>query len=186
MSDSLSINFSHVGVFVQNIDRMIDFYTRVLGFIMSDRGVLDNGTEIAFMTRNPREHHQVVLATGRPDGLSFNVIQQLSFRVGGLDQLREIYRRLVAENVVMEGPTLGPITHGNAISVYCRDPEGQRTEFFIDTPWYVHQPMRIPVDMSMNDAEMWAFVEGHARSLPGFKPLSEWHAEMDRKLAGVH
>ncbi len=182
MTESLSLAFSHVGMFVCDIDAMVDFYTRVMGFVCSDRGVLDNGARIAFMTRHPREHHQIVFATGRPDELPFDVVQQVSFRAGGLDQLRLMERRLRAEGVVMEGPTLGCITHGNAISVYFRDPEGHRTELFIDTPWYVHQPMRIPIDLSMPDEAVWAFVEGHARSLPGFRPIAEWHAEMDVKV----
>jgi catechol-2,3-dioxygenase len=31
-------------------------------------------------------------------------------------------------------------THGNAVSLYCRDPEGNRLEIFMDTPWYCDQP----------------------------------------------
>ncbi len=182
MVESVSLAFSHVGIFVRDIGPMVDFYTRVMGFTLSDRGILDNGAEIAFLTRNPREHHQVVLATGCPEGLPFDVVQQLSFRTGSLEQLRTMERRLRAEKVVMEGPTLGCITHGNAISVYFRDLEGHRTEIFIDTPWYVHQPMRIPIDISLPDEEVWALVERHARSLPGFKPIAQWHAEMDARV----
>jgi catechol 2,3-dioxygenase-like lactoylglutathione lyase family enzyme len=185
MSLSPSLAFSHVGVFVKDIERMVDFYTRVMGFVVSDRGVLDHGAKIAFLTRNPREHHQVVFAEGCPPDAAFDMVQQFSFRADCLDDLRGIREQVQAEGLVMEGPTLGTLTHGNAISFYFRDPEGHRTEIFIDTPWYVHQPMRIPYDLSRSDAEIWSFVEQHARSLPGFRPVAEWHAEMDAKVAAA-
>jgi catechol 2,3-dioxygenase-like lactoylglutathione lyase family enzyme len=177
-----AMNLSHVGLFVQNVDRMVDFYTRVFGFVLSDRGTLDTGGEIAFLTRNPREHHQLVIASGRPDNLPFNVVQQLSFRVSGLADLRAMQARLRTEPVTMEGPTLGPITHGNAVSLYFRDFEGHRTALFIDTPWYVSQPMRIPIDLSQSDEALWALIEAHARALPGFKPIAQWHAEMAERV----
>jgi catechol 2,3-dioxygenase-like lactoylglutathione lyase family enzyme len=185
MSRMPSLAFSHVGVFVKDIERMVDFYTRVMGFVASDRGVLDNGAKIAFMTRNPREHHQVVFAEGCPPDASFDRVQQFSFRAECLEDLRSMRTRVQAEGLVMDGPTLGTLTHGNAISFYFRDPEGHRTEIFIDTPWYVHQPMRIPYDLSLPDAEIWAFVERHARSLSGFRPIGEWHAEMDARVAAA-
>jgi catechol 2,3-dioxygenase-like lactoylglutathione lyase family enzyme len=31
--------FSHVGIFVRDLDRMVDFYTRVLGLLVNDRVV---------------------------------------------------------------------------------------------------------------------------------------------------
>ena len=59
---------------------------------------------------------------------------------------------------------LGPVTHGNALSVYFLDPEGNRVEFLIDTPWHVPQPYRIPVDLSLPDEELWASIEQHVRA----------------------
>jgi hypothetical protein len=72
---------------------------------------------------------------------------------------------------------LYPVSHGNALSVYFLDPEGNRIELFIDTPWYVEQPVRVPLDLSLPDAELWAWVERDARGRPGFKPVEEWRAE---------
>ena len=37
-----ALSFSHVGLFVHDIERMADFYTRLLGFAVSDRGELEN------------------------------------------------------------------------------------------------------------------------------------------------
>ena len=75
-----------------------------------------------------------------------------------------------------------PITHGNALSVYARDPEGNRLELFVDLPWYVNQPLAQALDLSLDDAALMMAAEAHARSLPGFRPRSEWRAEMARRM----
>ncbi|MGA9027807.1 MAG: VOC family protein [Steroidobacteraceae bacterium] len=172
---------SHVGLWVHDLERMEDFYTRVLGFTVTDRGQLPGPSgpvDLVFTSRDPDEHHQIVLARGRPAKLGFNVINQLSLKADSLSTLREMHRRLVAEKV----RDLIPVTHGNAISVYGLDPEGTRLELFIDTPWYVLQPLRVALDCSLDDEALMRRVEAHARSLPGFKPRSEWRAEMARRM----
>ena len=175
---SFSLTLSHFGIFVTDINRMVDFYTRFLGFAVSDRGPNPAG-EIVFMTRDPREHHQLVMASGRPADVSFNVINQISLRVDSLATLRELYQGLKGEPVEI----LGPISHGNALSVYFRDPEGNRVELLIDTPWYVPQPHRVPVDIMQSDDKVWAWIEKECRGTPGFKTRKEWVVEVERKIA---
>jgi len=175
---SFSLTLSHFGMFVTDINRMVDFYTRFLGFAVSDRGQNANG-EIVFLTRDPREHHQIVMAAGRPADVSFNVINQISLRVDSLGTLRELYQGLKEEPVEI----LGPISHGNALSVYFRDPEGNRVELLIDTPWYVPQPHRLQVDIMQTDEQLWAGIEKNCRSMPGFKSRKDWMAEVEQKIA---
>src|SRR5665647_1966626 len=91
MSMRPKLSFSHMGIFVTDLEKMVDFYTRVIGLVVSDRDLMKDGREIAFMTLDPREHHQVVFATGRPADLAYNMIQQLSFRAESLAALREMY-----------------------------------------------------------------------------------------------
>jgi catechol-2,3-dioxygenase len=176
---SFSLAFSHVGIHVTDIERMTDFYTRVLRFVVSDRGKTSQGGDIVFMTRDPAEHHQFVMATGRPSDLQYNIVNQISFRVDSLQTLRDLHEELKAESGVK---ILGPITHGNALSVYFLDPEGNRIEFLIDTPWHVPQPFRIPVDLALPDDKLWASIEKHVRATPGFKPMAEWKAEIRKKI----
>lgn len=175
---SFSLTLSHFGMFVTDVGRMVDFYTRFLGFAVSDRGPNPNG-EIVFMTRDPREHHQLVMASGRPKDLQFNVINQISLRVDSLATLRELYLGLKDEPVEI----LGPISHGNALSVYFRDPEGNRVELLIDTPWYVPQPHRVPVDIMQPEKELWGGIEKHCRGIPGFKSRQEWMGDIEKKIA---
>ncbi|MGZ8231621.1 MAG: VOC family protein, partial [Burkholderiales bacterium] len=101
---SYHLTLSHVGLYVKDMPRMLDFYTGFLGFPVSDRGPSRGGGEIVFMTRDPREHHQLVLANGRPDDLPFNIVNPLSFRVDCLATLRELHAGLRNEDVVELGP----------------------------------------------------------------------------------
>lgn len=179
MSNTPSVAFSHVGIFVSDMDTMVNFYTRFLGMVVTDREVEGAG-EIAFLTRDSREHHQLVMVTGRAVD-SVSTVQQLSFRVDSLDSLREMHAKLKTEPVV----DLGPVTHGNAISAYFRDPEGNRVELFVDTPWYVAQPLRIPVDLSLEAEEIWQHVEKLVRSRPGFRSREQWQEETAKKLSAA-
>jgi catechol 2,3-dioxygenase-like lactoylglutathione lyase family enzyme len=175
------LSFSHMGMHVTDVARMEDFYTRVLGFTVTDRGELETPRgriALVFLSRDPSEHHQIVLASGRPADAGFNPINQISFRVDDLGALREMHARVTKEGVQQ----LYPVSHGNALSVYFHDPEGNRVELFIDTPWYVKQPLRIPLDMGLSDADLWAHVEAEARKLPGFQPVEQWSADLGRKM----
>ena len=178
MSQDMKLSFSHVGLFVTDLEKMVDFYTRHLGLVISDREKRPDGSEIAFLTGDPREHHQVVFASGRPADLQYNMIQQISFRAQSLPALREVHNELLKEPIV----ELGAVTHGNAISSYFRDPEGNRLEIFIDMPWHVPQPFRIPLEMGRSDDELLSFVEDSVRSQAGFVSRAEWSANMAKKL----
>ena len=173
-----SLTFSHVGIYVSDMARMVDFYTRFLGFAVADRGPNPNG-EIAFLTRDPREHHQFVLVSGRPSDLPFNIVNQLSFRVDSLGTLKELHEGLKHEAVT----EITTLTHGNALSCYFRDPERNRVELLIDTPWYVPQPHRLLIDLTLPDAELWAIIEKHVHATPGFKPQAEWKKDIERRIA---
>ncbi len=174
----MKLSFSHVGLFVTDPEKMVDFYTRHLGLVISDREKRPDGSEIAFLTGDPREHHQVVLASGRPADLQYSMIQQISFRAPSLPALREVYDKLLKEPIV----ELGAVTHGNAISSYFRDPEGNRLEIFIDMPWHVPQPFRVPLEMGRSDEQLLSFVKESVRSQAGFISRAEWSAGIAKKI----
>lgn len=175
------LTFSHFGMFVIDVALLEDFYTRVLEFTVTDRGQLPGPAgpmDLVFLSRDPDEHHQIVLISGRPRDLPFNPINQISLKADSLATLRAMHQRLVAQGAA----DITPVTHGNAVSIYVRDPEGNRLELYLDLPWYVNQPMRVPVDLSLDDDALMGWLEAHARALPGFRPRSEWRAEMARRM----
>lgn len=171
------LRFSHLGLYVNDIARMAAFYKQALRFTQTDAGRL-GPVELIFLSRDPAEHHQLVLATGRPDALAFNVVNQISFRVPDIATLRGFHDRLLAHGA----SDMQPVTHGNAISVYCRDPEGNRLELFMDTPWYCEQPLREPIDLAQPDDVILARAEAIAKRLPRFMSRAEWQAQVARRM----
>ena len=161
-----TLRFSHVGLFVMDLEKMVDFYSRVLGFTITDRGKLPTG-EIAFLSRDPKEHHQIALVTGRPEGLPNLIVNQISFRLDSLEELQEFYRTLDKDEV----SDIHPINHGVAWALYFRDPEGNRLELFVDTDCYIHQPCRDPLDLNRPADVIRAETKASCKTQPGYKPL---------------
>ena len=52
---------AHVGYYVRDLDKMVAFYKRVFGFVVTDHGVSTRpgSPTMAFMSRDPDEHHQI-------------------------------------------------------------------------------------------------------------------------------
>ena len=114
---------SHVGVFVKDLDEMSKFYCDTLGLTESHR----NEDRMVFLTADiEKEDHEVVLVRGR-DGDS-KIIQQLSFRVGTIDDVRAFYQTFQETGV----PIQQTVSHGAGASCYFYDPEGNRIEIFAD------------------------------------------------------
>lgn len=181
MQQRTGLAFSHVGIFVTDVQRMADFYAGVLDFTITDRGRLDGPhgpVELVFTSRDPDVHHQIVLVSGRPERIDFNVVNQISLTADSIETLQAFHRRLQSADV----SEILPVTHGNALSVYFRDPEGNRIELYIDTPWYVSQPARVPLPIELPAPELLAWAERHARTLPGFRPRSAWRREMAARM----
>jgi len=176
MSQETSPRLSHVGIYVTDLAKMKDFYTGVLGFVVSDAA--PDG-RITFLSRNPSDHHQVVLVRGRTTDAEVPMVQQVSFNVGTLAQVQKAFRKV--REAGCEG--ISPICHGNAWSVYFRDPEGNRIEMFCDTPWYVPQPLGFKIDLDKPEDELFRETEAYCRDREGFKPMEEWRAEISRKIA---
>ena len=173
-----SLVFSHMGFYVRDIERMARFYREVMCFFETDRGQLGT-VQLVFFSRDPSEHHQIVLATGRPADLSFSVINQISMRVPDLATLREVRQRAQADPDVSE---MICATHGNAVSIYFRDPEGNRIEVFMDMPWYCEQPLREPIDLDQSDEAVMAAAEALARSRLKFRSRAQWVSEMEQLM----
>ena len=62
-----NLKLAHMGFAVKNLRVMEEFYTEELGFKVSDRGIV-RGAPIVFLTRDPADHHQIVIQEQRkPD-----------------------------------------------------------------------------------------------------------------------
>jgi catechol 2,3-dioxygenase len=172
------LSMSHIGIYVYDVPNMEDFYTRVLGFTVTDRGKV-RGADIVFTSWDPKDHHQVILIAGRPKELAYNHINQISFRVASVEDLQAIWRRVKDESGVSD---IKPMDHGNAWSLYFRDPEDNRIEVFCDTQWYIEQPCLEDLDLSLPAEQIRAKSDAFCRTAPGFKPIAEYQAEVAKKI----
>lgn len=180
-----NLKFSHMGISVKDMAKMEAFYTRALGFTVTDRGEAA-GMQIVFLSRDPFDHHQIVLATGRPDDMPANTahpqfgpsINQISFKLGSLDDLRDVHERLQSEG----GSDIFPANHGIAWSIYAHDPEGNNLEFFVDTDWYIKQPFLIPLDLTKSDDDLARETKAMCEQSEGYEPYGAWRERIAKKM----
>jgi catechol-2,3-dioxygenase len=175
---ALTAQLTHFGIHATDLARMIDFYTRVMGFVVSDSGVGRSGARVAFMTQNSECHHQFVLFDGRPDALSYNPVNQISFRLDSLDTLRGYRQALLKEGIAEQRLT----DHGNAWSIYFKDPEGNPVELYVDSPFYTPQPCGEAFDIDLPNDEIVKRTEAMCRGRPRFMTREAWMQSIQGKL----
>jgi catechol 2,3-dioxygenase-like lactoylglutathione lyase family enzyme len=181
------LRFSHFGLSVIDLPLMERFYTQTMGLTVTDRGGAF-GFDVVFMSYDPGVHHQIVLGTGRPQNIPPNTvspmfgpnINQISFELGSLADLRAMYNRLKLAGYHDEQMML--INHGTAWSVYFPDPEENKIELFFDTEWYIPQPFGLPLDFSKTDDEITAETEAMCRAHKDFQPMAEWRQKIQAKM----
>lgn len=156
---------SHFELPVSDLASMEDFYVRILGFAVTDRGAPGRG-EMVFLSRDPSEHHQLVLRQAAGAGDGPRTVDHFAFRVDSLAVLRGVHGGLAAE----PGLAFATVSHGTTWSLYFHDPEGNRLEVFADTPWHVDQPVRFEVDLALPDDALTRATEAAIRDRPGFRP----------------
>ncbi len=168
MNSAPNFSLSHFELYVRDLPRMEAFYTRGLGFVVTDRGKGADG--LVFLSRSPDEHHQLVLNPRPARRPQDSPLDHISFRVASLGDVRKVHAALKDE----PGVALEAVSHGTTWSLYFRDPEGNRLEVFADTPWHVAQPCRFAIDFALDDERLRAETERRIRGLPGFRPVREW------------
>ena len=100
---------------------------------------------MVFMSAHPdEEHHEFVLMKGKDAPKDAKVIQQLSFKVDTLAELKEFHNVFNEEGVQIQRT----VSHGNAFGMYALDPEGNTIEVYYKTGFPVPQPHGDPVDLS--------------------------------------
>jgi len=111
----------HVLLFSGDLERMTDFYTRVLGMKLSDRcpGI------IAFLRCTP-DHHNLALLASQGPGFHHG-----SFEVGGVDEIAMGMQRAHDAGIPV-GWGLGRHVIGSNFFYYVRDPWGSWAEYFHD------------------------------------------------------
>jgi catechol 2,3-dioxygenase-like lactoylglutathione lyase family enzyme len=156
----------HTGFWVDDLEKMRDFYERVLGLTVTDE---DEELGIVFFSARPEdEHHEFVLQRGRTAPAGSKLTHQVSWRVDSLETILEFHRRFRDEGI----PVQQEITHGNAIGIYFFDPEGNRNEVYLRVERDVRQPFRKTLNLDQDPADVLAEAERLlAAGGPAYQPV---------------
>lgn len=139
----------HVGIYVNDLMKQRDFYSRVMGLQIADEDLEQRG--MVFMSAHPEEeHHEFVIMKGRNASSDTRVVQQLSFKVETLAELKEFHKVFKAEGVQIQRT----VSHGNAFGMYALDPEGNTIEVYYSTGFPVPQPHGDAVDLDASEEEL--------------------------------
>ena len=131
----------HLGIFCDDLENMREFYSQFMGLTITDED-LDRG--ICFMSADPKsEHHELALARPRGDARATKDVQQISFIVKSMDDLKEFNRRIKARGLRIDRT----VTHGISCSIYFFDPEDNRVELYYKTGYNVKQRFGEPIDL---------------------------------------
>jgi catechol 2,3-dioxygenase-like lactoylglutathione lyase family enzyme len=119
-------SISHIVLYVKDLDKMVDFYTNMLGLVK----YRENAGRMVFLTPDPElDDHQLALVKGREGDAK--LIAHIAWKVETPAEIKEFYDRFKAAGV--------PIDHcvshayaemGNTVSCYFLDPEGNRIEVY--------------------------------------------------------
>lgn len=143
----------HTGFWVDDLETMRDFYTRVMGLTVTDE---DTELGIVFFSSRPdEEHHEFVLQRGRTAPPGSKLTHQVSWRVDSLETIIDFHHRFRAEGIEVQQE----VTHGNAIGIYFFDPEGNRNEVYLRIERDVRQPFRKTIDLDQDPAAVLAEAE---------------------------
>ena len=147
---------SHVVLYVNDLDKMVEFYTDVLGLVK----YRVNERRMVFLTSDPeKEDHELALTTGR-EGQA-KLIAHIAWKVDTPAEIKEFYERFKAEGV--------PIDHcvshayeemGNTVSCYFLDPEGNRIEVYALVPERDDARINRPLDLDKSVDEIVAQASG--------------------------
>jgi len=169
---------SHVVINCFDFGKMLEYYTKTLGFYLSDIGKIGDG-DICFLTFDPEaEHHQLALTGGRRGLPGTGALNHVCFRLATYKELQARHKLLGEAGVA----GITTVTHGSWLSLYSLDPEGNRIEFRWDLPWYVGQPFARPIDLSLSEEEIKRATIEQNRDNPRFQPITEWRAKAAAQL----
>lgn len=144
----------HIGIWAREFEKVRDFYAKVIGLRISDQ--TDNA---AFMSADPqREHHELVVFRATQAGQHTSV-QQISFSCERLEDVIGYYRHLKQHDVKFSRVT----SHGNAVGLYCYDPEGNQVELYWTTPFKARQPYGVAIDINRPAGEILREIEADVR-----------------------
>ena len=122
---------AHVVFYVRDLDRSVEFYTRVVGLEVKGRIFHDTA---AILTGGSTHHELLLIEVGEAQGPLHGRrigLYHVGWKVGeSLTELKAAYQRIIDAGYQLEGMS----DHTVSQSLYLKDPDGNEIELFVDDP----------------------------------------------------
>ncbi len=151
------IRLDHCLIYGTDLDGARDLFTKVLGFTLVERALLEDGkTDLGvWLTCSAKAHDIAIVRHGEPAKL-----HHVSFQLGSWEQVLRAADIMSKNRVSID---IGPTRHGitNGTTIYFFDPSGNRLETFAGG--YDHYPDMEPITWTWD--EIGAGIFYHDRKL---------------------
>ncbi|XP_070554373.1 uncharacterized protein [Ptychodera flava] len=139
-------------------------------------------TPLTFLSRDPREHHQLALSHNRPDTVEFNELNYYAFRVDSLTTLQRMAGMLKVESAVK---SMRGVNECDMWALYIKDNNNDTIKVYVESGHHVQDFVQMPLDLDSKDVkENTSLI---CSSLPGFQSKENWllslkqsHPELER------
>ena len=122
---------AHVVFYVRDLDRSVEFYTRVVGLDVKGHIFHDMA---AILTGGSTHHELLLIEVGEAQGPLHGRrvgLYHVGWKVGdSLADLQAAYQRIIDAGYQLDGMS----DHTVSKSLYLKDPDGNEIELFIDDP----------------------------------------------------
>lgn len=132
------LGIGHLNLFVDDLESNFDFYTRVLGFKLSDYIRMGPESALKFLRCNERHHSLALIGMKKVSGL-----QHLMFEMENIDDVGKTLDRAMQQEVKVSS-SLGRHRNDGMLSFYMNSPSGFDVEIgcgclLIDDSWTVNE-----------------------------------------------
>lgn len=113
------------------VDGAVDFFTKVLGFKVSDAAYMPDGAYVGAFMRISQHHHDFAVFAGQPQ----HTLNHLSWDHDGIEHMKAMYDQVMRYGNVVREAGLGRHGVGSNLYAYFRTPCGNRYELSAEMPF---------------------------------------------------
>lgn len=128
-ADASGYRMLHTMIRVKNLEKSLDFYTRLMGMkVLRKRDVPGGKYSLAFVGYGEERDNAVIELTynwGKDDG--YDLGTAFGHLAIGVPDAYAVCERLAAEGVKIPRPA-GPVQHGTTVIAFVEDPDGYKIE----------------------------------------------------------
>lgn len=126
--DASRFRFLHTMIRVGDLDRSLDFYTRLLGMKLLRKKDYPTGEfTLAFVGYGGEESGTVIELTHNWGKSAYQQGDAFGHLAIGVPDIRGVCEKLAAEGVKIPRPP-GPMKHGGSVIAFIEDPDGYKIE----------------------------------------------------------